>query len=181
MLLLASSSPTRADILKAHNIEFTQQGVDFDEDSLPYTDPKEFVYFATLGKFNKAIKSIGYEIPLLVADTVVTANAQILRKAKDRDDARRILELQSGNCVSIITCMIYKSKTKEFMDISSTKYLFKEFDKVELEEYLRGDEWVGKAGACMVEGFCKKYIKEVIGYESTAMGLSVEKIIPFLD
>jgi septum formation protein len=33
----------------------------------------------------------------------------------------------------------------------------------------------------MVEGFCKPYIKEVIGYESTAMGLCVEKIIPILD
>jgi len=32
----------------------------------------------------------------------------------------------------------------------------------------------------MVEGFCKKYIKSVQGYESTAMGLSVEKLLPWL-
>ena len=181
MVLLASSSTTRADILKAHNIKFIQQGVDFDEESLTYDNPKEFVYFATLGKFDRAMKIIGVKTPLLVADTVVTADNKILRKAKDRDDARRILKLQSGNCVSIITCMIYKSKTKEFIDISSTNYIFKKFDKVEVEEYLRGDEWIGKAGACMVEGFCKKYIREVRGFESTAMGLCIEKIIPFLD
>ncbi|MBP9566206.1 MAG: Maf family protein, partial [Sulfurospirillum sp.] len=49
-----------------------------------------------------------------------------------------------------------------------------------LDAYLDGNEWRGKAGACMVEGFCKSYIQEVVGLESTAMGLSIEKLIPFL-
>ncbi|MBD3806311.1 MAG: septum formation inhibitor Maf, partial [Sulfuricurvum sp.] len=39
----------------------------------------------------------------------------------------------------------------------------------------------GKAGACMVEGFCKPYIREVRGFESTAMGLSIEVLKPFLE
>ena len=39
---------------------------------------------------------------------------------------------------------------------------------------------MGKAGAIMVEGFCKPYIKSVDGYESTAMGLCVEKLLPYL-
>ncbi|MCV6607892.1 MAG: septum formation inhibitor Maf, partial [Campylobacterales bacterium] len=32
----------------------------------------------------------------------------------------------------------------------------------------------------MVEGFCKKYIKSVDGLQSTAMGMSLEKILPFV-
>lgn len=49
-----------------------------------------------------------------------------------------------------------------------------------LHHYLESDEWRGKAGACMVE-FCKSYIEKVVGLESTAMGLSVEKtFLPFL-
>lgn len=120
------------------------------------------------------------QIPVLCADTVVTTNGEILRKAKDKEDARRILEKQSGNKVSIITCMIYKSCEYELIDLSSTEYLFLPFDAYELDAYLEGDEWMGKAGACMVEGFCKKYIKEVVGFESTAMGLCVEKLMPFL-
>ncbi len=181
MIILASSSPTRASILKEFGVEFTQQGVDFDEDSLTYTNPKEFVYYATLGKFDTAIKKLGVDTPILVADTVVTTDNQILRKAKDRADAKRILEIQSGNRVSIITCMMYKSKTKAFVDLATTDYIFEKFDESELEEYLNGDEWVGKAGACMVEGFCQKYIKEVIGLESTAKGLGIERLLPFLD
>ena len=50
----------------------------------------------------------------------------------------------------------------------------------ELELYLDSGEWKGKAGACMVEGFCKPYIKEVKGLESNAMGLGIEKLLPFI-
>ena len=45
--------------------------------------------------------------------------------------------------------------------------------------YLNSGECFGKAGAIMVEGFCKPYIKSVKGLESTAMGLSIEKLIPY--
>jgi len=112
---------------------------------------------------------------------VLDVGGKIIRKAKDKDDARRILELQSGNTLSIITCMIYKKDNLEMIDLSQTKYQFEKFDEDDLRLYLDSDEWMGKAGACMVEGFCKKYIKSVRGYESTAMGLCVEKLLPFLD
>jgi len=120
-------------------------------------------------------------MPLLVADSVVTSNGELLRKAKDENDARRMLKLQSGNETSVITCMIYKSKEKEIIDISITTYDFLEFKDEDLEEYINSKECFGKAGAIMVEGFCKPYIKNVKGYESTAMGLSVEKLKAFMN
>lgn len=181
MIRLASSSETRAMLLRDAGIVFTQQGVDFDEDAIVATSPKNFVYQATLGKYEAALKTFGYhELPLLVADTVVTSQGHILRKARCLDDARNILMTQSGNITSIITCMIYRTPRLKLMDISATKYLFDDFDLDDLERYLESGEWRGKAGACMVEGFCKPYIKEVRGYESTAMGLSVEVLKPFL-
>jgi len=179
-LILASKSPTRAKILKKFGINFKQIGVFFDEDELRYVRPKDFVYHATRGKMQEYLSHNNLDIPVLCADTVVCANEQILRKAKDVDDAREILQKQSGNIVSILTCMIYKSKNMEFVDLSATKYLFLPFVADKLELYLKSDEWKGKAGACMVEGFCKQYIKKVVGFQSTAMGLSVEKLIPFL-
>ena len=103
-----------------------------------------------------------------------------MRKAKDEADARSILEMQSGSDVAIITCMIYKTPRLELIDISSTHYFFDIFDPESVEAYLKSGEWQGKAGACMVEGFCKPYIREVRGFESTAMGLSTEILKPFL-
>jgi septum formation protein len=180
MIRLCSNSSTRAKLLKDAGIEFIQSGVDFDEDSINAKTPKEFVYKATLGKYKRAKELFDLTTPILVADTVVTSGGKILRKAKDKKDAKKILLLQSGSITSIITCTIYERKELFFLDISSTDYIFDEFDKDKLEEFLQSGEWMGKAGACMVEGFCKPYIKEVKGLESNAMGLPVEKIVGFL-
>ena len=181
MLRLASSSPTRAKLLREGGFEFIQESVEFDEDSIVSRCPKNFVYLATIGKYEANFKAFGIdEYPLLVADTVVTSQNQILRKAKCKDDARNILMTQSGNITSIISCMIYHSKKQKIVDISQTDYIFSEFDETHLQNYLDSGEWRGKAGACMVEGFCKTYIKEVRGFESTAMGLNMEILKAFL-
>ena len=181
MIRLGSNSPTRALILKNFKIDFIQNGGTFDEDSILTTNPKSFCYEATKGKFDELYKKFGIDdMPLLVADSVVTCQGRLLRKAKDLDDAKDMLELQSGNKTSVITCMIYKSKSKEIIDISITTYEFLPFDKNHMSEYLGSGECFGKAGAIMVEGFCKPYIKNVIGFESTAMGLCVEKLKYFI-
>lgn len=181
MIRLGSNSPTRALILKNHKIEFVQNGGTFDEDSITTTNPKSFCYEATKGKFDELYKKYGIEdMPLLVADSVVTCDGKLLRKAKDLDDAIAMLELQSGNKTSVITCMIYKSKEKELIDISITTYEFSKFDEKDMQKYLNSKECFGKAGAIMVEGFCKPYIKNVKGFESTAMGLCVEKLKMFM-
>ncbi len=181
MIRLASSSQTRSLLLKNAGIEFIQENVDFDEEKIISVCPKNFVYQATMGKYEANLKAFGYEdYPLLVADTVVTSQNQILRKAKCKDDARNILMTQSGNITSIVTCMIYQSTQFKLIDISQTDYIFDDFDLDSLENYLESGEWRGKAGACMVEGFCKDYIKEVQGYESTAMGLSVDVLKVFI-
>ncbi|AXH08672.1 septum formation inhibitor Maf [Malaciobacter halophilus] len=181
MIRLGSNSPTRALLLKKFDIDFIQNGGEFNEDSITTKNPKSFCYEATKGKFDELYKKFGVEqIPLLVADSVVTCNNELLRKAKDIDDAKRMLNLQSGNKTSVITCMIYKSKNLQLIDISSTTYEFTKFDEKHMQEYINSGECMGKAGAIMVEGFCKPYIKSVKGYESTAMGLCVEKLKPYL-
>jgi len=168
-------------ILKNFDIDFIQNGGSFDEDSITTTNPKSFVYEATKGKYNELFSKYGVnDMPLLVSDSVVTSQGELLRKAKDENDARRMLELQSGSQTSVITCMIYKSKEKELIDISITTYMFDIFKEEDIEAYINSGECFGKAGAIMVEGFCKPYIKEVVGYESCAMGLCIEKLIPFL-
>lgn len=179
-IVLGSTSQTRALLLEQFGIPFIQRECGFDEEQLLIKEPSSFVYHATKGKMQSYLQTWDLELPVLCADTVVSVGGEILRKAKDKEDARRILKKQSGSKVSILTCMIYKSKTLELLDLSTTDYLFFPFDEDSLEAYLQTDEWRGKAGACMVEGFCRTYIKEVIGLQSTAMGLSVERLRPFL-
>ena len=179
MLILCSSSTTRAKLLKNAGIEFIQKKCEFDEESIKSNDPYEFVMLASLGKFKECLKCFKNE-DILTADTVVTDGKNILRKAKTKEDAKRILLAQSGKEIKIVTSMWIRFNLQIFGRVDETIYEFREFDKKDLENYLNSNEWIGKAGACMVEGFCKKYIKNVKGYESTAMGLCVEEVLKII-
>jgi len=180
-ICLCSSSESRALLLNNFAVDFIQKTPDYDEEEIRTTVAKDFVYTASKGKLDAAIREFGLEIPLLCADTVIaSADGTILRKAKDIEDARRILDIQSGSTISIISSLHYRSKTLAFSDISATHYHFSKFEEEDMEAYLQSGLWQGKAGGCMVEGFCKKYIKSVDGYESTAMGLQVEILLPWI-
>ncbi|WP_456471268.1 septum formation inhibitor Maf [Caminibacter sp.] len=179
MLILCSASPTRAKLLKDYGISFIQKSCDFDEEKISTKDPYEFVVFASYGKFKECEKCFPND-DLVSADTVVTDGVNILRKAKNKEDARKILLAQSGKKIKILTAMWVKFDERVFGRVDETLYVFKHFDEDDLEEYLNSGEWKDKAGACMVEGFCKKYIKYVKGYESTAMGLCVEELIKII-
>ncbi|MEA1879753.1 MAG: septum formation inhibitor Maf [Campylobacterota bacterium] len=181
MIHLASNSPSRALLLSNSGVKFVQKSPQYDEETILTTVAKDFVYTASKGKLDAAIREFGLDIPLLCADTVIAAyDGSILRKAKSAEDARRILNIQSASTISIISSFHYKSKTLAFSDISATHYHFSKFEEDDLEAYLESGLWQGKAGGCMVEGFCKKYIKSVDGYESTAMGLQVEVLLPWI-
>ena len=181
MIRLCSASESRAKLLDSFGVSYIQEAVDFNEESIKSDSPRGFVYRVAQGKMERALQIFGLETPLLVADTVISVDNTIVRKAKDIDDAREILLRQSGNRSSIITALIFKKESFEFVDISATHYHFAKFDSDDLENYLNSGEWQGKAGACMVEGFCKKYIQKVDGLESNAMGLQVEKLLPWLE
>ena len=182
MIRLCSTSPTRAKLLKSFKIDFIQSPIEFNEDSIKTSSAKSFVYEVVKGKLKSALNRYDLSMPILVADTAIEGgDGKILRKAKNVDEAREILLEQSGSKVSIISATILRGKDFEFLDISNTTYIFDNFDKDDLEEYLKSGLWQGKAGACMVEGFCKKYIKDIMGLESTAMGLQVEKILPWIN
>jgi len=182
MIRLCSASESRAKLLRRFGIDFIQSPVLFDEEALDHEDARKFVYHASKGKLEAAIAEYGLEVPLLAADTVVAGpDGQILRKARSREEAERILRMQSGSEIAIVSCAHLKSKRRYFLDLSATHYRFAPFDEEDLQRYLESGAWQGKAGACMVEGFCKPYIREVRGFESTAMGLQVEKLLPWIE
>lgn len=179
---LASNSESRALLLRKFGIDFIQRSPEYNEEQITTTIAKDFVYTASKGKLEASIREFGLDIPLLCADTVIaSSDGSILRKAKNVEDARRILNIQSGSTISIISSLHYKSTTLAFSNISAAHYHFSTFEAEDLEAYLESGLWQGKAGGCMVEGFCKKYIKSVDGYESTAMGLQVEVLLPWLE
>lgn len=181
MLVLASNSTTRAKILKDAGIVFVQRGVDFDEESVDTLEAEALVYQIAKGKWQRYMRLFGDKDKVICADTVVVCKGKVLGKAKDSNEAQQMLELQSGNRVDILTAMIYHSPNLHLEELAKTSYHFKPYDFKDLKAYLDSNEWQGKAGACMVEGFCKPYIAKVTGFESTAKGLCLETLQPFLE
>jgi septum formation protein len=177
-IVLASTSPSRAALLKAAGIVFEALASGFDEDTLGDLSACEFVYNAAIGKLRSAIALYGEDRAIIAADTLVAAREQTLGKPRDRADAKAKLLLQSGGDIAIVTCSIFHSRQKEIIDISQTRYSFAPFDKDDLERYLDSGDWRGKAGGIMVESFAKPYIVSQKGYQSTAMGLTIEAIAP---
>ena len=174
-MILCSQSQTRAKLLQNAGVKFIQKSCDFNEENIKTNDPYEFVTLASYGKFRACLECFNEDI--VTADTVVTDGREILRKAKSKEDARNILLKQSGREIRIITSMWVRFENQIFSRVDETIYEFEKFNEKDLEDYLNSGEWQGKAGACMVEGFCKKYIRNVKGYESTAMGLCVEELL----
>ena len=181
MLILASSSATRAKILSDSNIDFKQIFMDYNE-NIVSKNLAPFVYVGQVVKAKKQqfFKKYPSTTNVLIADSIVVCNDNILGKAKDELEARNMLLIQSQNVVKIITAMSFIKANLELFNINSTTYKFDKFEKNDLETYIKSKDWQGKAGAMMIEGFNKKYILSQNGYTSTAMGLSVEILKVFL-
>lgn len=174
MIYLASSSKTRAQILTAHGIEFTQLNVKYDESAIKKIDPHLYSYNVVNSKKEQFFKIYKDYDRVLFADSSVICHGQILGKAKDDDEAKWMLNLQSGSKTSVVTAMIFVSKEMILSNISIATYKFLKFGDEDMSRYIASKDYAGKAGAMMIEGFNQKYIASQNGNKSTAMGLNVE-------
>ena len=180
MIVLASSSPTRANLLKNAGIEFEQISFGFDESKIAKSlKPEIYVQNVVKVKKEQFLKANSELFNLLFADSCVACGDQILGKAKDENEALDMLNLQSGNECSVYTAMIFVGKF-ELINVSKTTYKFAKFDEQDLEKYLKNGDWQGKAGAMTIENFNKKYIISQHGETSTAMGLNLKILKAFL-
>lgn len=182
MLRLCSTSKVRQEILRNFGIPFIAGDNGFDEEALVIgiESPKAFAYAAAAGKHQSALRRYGLEIPLLIADSVVCCNGILQRKAKDQEEALVFLKAQSGGSLSVISCTILHAKSFCCMDLSATHYTLEHFKQDTVESYLQSGLWRDKAGAVMLEGFHKDFIKTQIGSTTNAMGLHIEMLLPFL-
>ena len=180
MITLASSSPTRTNLLKNAGIEFKQISCSFDESMIAKSlKPEIYVQNVVKAKKEQFLKANEELFNLLFADSCVACGGKILGKAKDENEALAMLNLQSGNECSVYTAMIFLGEF-ELINVSKTTYKFAKFSEQDLKSYLESGEWRGKAGAMTIENFNKKYIISQHGETSTAMGLNLKILKAFL-
>ena len=181
MIILASSSQTRATILKQSGIKFEQIFFNYDEGGVDKNLPPHiYVQKIVAAKKEQFLKANENVKNVVFADSVVVCGGKILGKAKGKQEALKMLQMQSGSTARIVTAMIFLGEKFELINVSFAEYKFAKFGEADLQNYLSGDLWQGKAGAMTIENFNKKYILSQNGETSTAMGLNVKILKAFL-
>ncbi|ARR00166.1 MULTISPECIES: septum formation inhibitor Maf [Campylobacter] len=181
MIVLASSSASRALILKEHGVEFIQVCMEYDENFDSNLPPAKYAMSITNSKAKQFFDKFKNQYDrVLFADSSVVCQGVILGKAKDEIEARYMLKLQSNSLTSVYTAMKFITQNMIIDMLSIASYKFKKFDNDDLDRYIASNLWQGKAGAMMIEGFNKKYIEVQKGNKPTAMGLDIINLKAFL-
>ena len=194
MLILASASRSRKNLLKNSDINFIQLSSSFNESSVKEKDIKDLTLKLSFSKaeiiknnikeinFNQNLKLKTFEI--LGCDSIFEFNGKALGKPKDKKDAyQRWLEMSSGFGIlhtghTLLFCEFINNNTKmilkkEVKKTISSKVFFAKLQKKEISKYVDSLEPLNCAGGFAIEGRGGKFIEKIDGCFSNVMGLSL--------
>ena len=109
------------------------------------------------------------------ADTIVYYNQQIIGKAKDEEDARRILTMLSSKKHSVYSAVAIYNKDELITFIDKTDVYFKDIIS-SIDDYLALNKWQGKAGAYGIQDEAKVFVDYIIGDLDNVIGLPVYRV-----
>jgi nucleoside triphosphate pyrophosphatase len=195
MLVLASASPRRQELLSNAGILFTIQPADVDETPLPGESARTCAERLAKEKALKVARDHPH-VQVLGADTVVVVDDQILNKPVDVEDAVRMLRLLSGRVHEVITgvCLVnplpglqrplaakppapytvFTTDDRQLLLASeTTSVTMSEISEPEIREYVATGEPMDKAGAYAIQGRASRWIPRIEGDYSNVVGLPV--------
>jgi septum formation protein len=182
-LVLASSSPRRLSLLRAHGFTVTCSPADVDErvfDHLPIAE--RVVALARL----KVVEG-SREAPVpphwaVGADTLVSIDNVALGKAADRVEARSMLMMLAGrtHIVSTGVCVLNRQTGTTASALSETRVTFAPMNEAEIEGYLDTGEWIGVAGAYRAQERAAFFIERLDGSFSGVVGLPLHEFYAIL-
>ncbi|HEV3332727.1 MAG TPA: Maf family protein [Bryobacteraceae bacterium] len=171
MLVLASQSPRRAEILRQAGLPFTVRIAQVDETPLPEEAPDHYVRRLAEAKA-LGVEAAPEEI-VLGADTTVVVGGEMLAKPVDVPDARRMLEALSGRRHEVFTGICLRRGTALIQNCAKTQVWFAPLTPLEIEDYVASGEPMDKAGAYGIQGLASKFIERIEGCYFNVMGLPV--------
>lgn len=170
MIILASGSPRRRELLSSIGIEFEVYRSDADESKIPGESPSELCRRLAGLKAEAGALAFPDDV-VIAADTIVVIDGEILGKPSDRDDAVRMLRLLSGREHEVITGLaVYSDGEMRVADVH-TLVKFRELTDDEITEYVATGECDDKAGAYAVQGRGALLVEGVVGDYFNVVGL----------
>jgi septum formation protein len=179
MLILASASPRRRELLTHAGFSFQVQSIPVMEDPRPGEDPMHLVKRLAREKaeavFDAQQKPNVSSDPLLVlgADTVVVCDHEILNKPVDDADAARMLRLLSGRTHQVITGVCLISPLGAEVAAETTRVTMLTLSDEGILAYVATREPMDKAGAYAIQGHASRWIPRIVGCYFNVVGLPV--------
>lgn len=174
MLILASQSPRRAELLSQIGVPFTTLSADIDESILPSETPENYVQRLAQQKAQagwRASADIAKHRLVLGADTVVVINERVMGKPKDFDDAKAMLNLLSGQQHQVLTAVTVTSGQRFETILVKTDVTFCALSPSQIEAYWQTGEPKDKAGSYAIQGIGGKFVTHIKGSYSAVVGL----------
>jgi septum formation protein len=177
--VLASSSPRRLDLLRQIGVEpWRVAPADIDETPAPKETPRQLALRLARGKAEACARDDAY---VLAADTVVSVGRRILPKAEAEAEARACLELLSGRSHRVATGVAVRAPDGRLSArLVETSIDFKRLEASEIDAYLEGGEWRGKAGGYAIQGQAGAFVTRLGGSFSGVVGLPLYETLCLL-
>ena len=180
-LILASSSPRRAEVLRNAGFVFEVRPADVDETRLPHESAENYVRRVAQAKaraISEPARAAAERAIVIAADTTVVAEGQILAKPEDAADARRMLSLFNGKTHEVLTalCVINVPAAKEALHVEKTRVAFLKMSKEEIESYIQTGEPFDKAGAYGIQGIAGRFATRIEGCYFNVLGLPLSRL-----
>ena len=169
-LILGSASPRRRELLARLGLEPDEVvSTDIDESPLKAEIPRDY---AVRMAREKALAVTDGDAHVLAGDTVAALGRRILPKAEDEATARACLALMSGRRHRVLSAIALRAPDGSLRErLSETIVRFKPLSAAEIDSYIAGGEWHGKAGGYAIQGSAEGLIAWISGSHSGVVGL----------
>jgi septum formation protein len=174
-LVLASSSPRRAELLRAAGVPFVIRVATVDETRLAGEAADAYVRRLALDKA-RAVAAAPHEL-VLGADTVVVAGTACLGKPADAADAAAMLRQLAGRSHEVLTGVaLVRTGAPVAVDVAATRVTFAPVTEAEVAWYVGTAEPYDKAGGYAVQGLASRFVAAIDGSYANVVGLPVELV-----
>lgn len=184
-LILASSSPRRAEILRHAGFSFEIRPTHLDESLRPGEHPADYVLRLAQAKSQAAAEDeiiFGEAAYVIGADTAVVVEGELFGKPARTEDARRMLLRLRGKTHQVLTglSILAIPEGKRVDHVETTLVTFLNISDQDVEEYISSGEPFDKAGAYGIQGIGGRFVERIEGCYFNVMGLPVSRVWGFL-
>jgi septum formation protein len=190
MLILASQSPRRRELLTQAGYSFEVRPAHIPEEPLAGENPIAYVTRLAREKAEAVFREVTADarlnaeseiLAVLGADTTVTLDDTILGKPEDAADAARMLKMLSGRTHRVMTGVALATADGVEVAAEVTAVRFLTLSEEEIAGYVATGEPMDKAGAYAIQGYAARWIPRIEGCYFNVVGLPLALVTALLE